>query len=52
MEPETREYVEFSKHKGIQDALFDVVKLYWQWDYKNFLESQWAEECVAEMEEN
>ena len=50
-EPESGDYVEFSKHKSIQDALFDVVKLYWQWEYRNFLESQWAGEVVAELEE-
>jgi hypothetical protein len=40
-------YVEYSTHEKIQDALFDVVKIYIQWDYKNFLESQWVGECVT-----
>jgi hypothetical protein len=50
-EPDSSDYSEYSTHDNIHDALFDVVKLYWEWEYKNFLEYQWAEECVNEMVE-
>lgn len=50
-EPESGDYCEYSKHDNINDALFDVVKLFLQWEYKNFLESQWAEECIGELDD-
>jgi hypothetical protein len=45
------DYSEYSKHSCYQRALFDVMKLMMEFEYKNFLESQWAEECVAELED-
>ena len=50
-EPESGDYCEYSKHDNINDALFDVVKLFLQWEYSNFLESQWAEECIGELDD-
>jgi len=47
-EPPSGDYVEYSNHEKIQDALFDVLKIYMEWDYRNYLESQWVEECVGE----
>jgi hypothetical protein len=47
-EPESGDYVEYSKNTNIKDAFFSVVRLYLEWEYENFLESQWAEECIAE----
>ena len=50
-EPPSGDYVEYSNRDNIQDALFDVLKIYINWSYKGFLESQWAEECVTELKE-
>jgi hypothetical protein len=48
-EPESGDYLEYSKHDNINDALFDVVKIMLDWEYHNFLESQYAEECIGEL---
>lgn len=50
-EPASGDYVIYTNRNNIQDALFDVLKIFMEWDYKGYLESQWAEECVAELEE-
>jgi hypothetical protein len=39
-EPPSGDYVEYSIREKIQDALFDVLKIYMEWDYRNYLESQ------------
>ena len=48
--PET-DYVEYSRHKTINNALWDVLTLWLKFDYSNWQESQWAEECYGELEE-
>jgi hypothetical protein len=49
--PPSGDYVEYSNRKKIQDALFDALKIYMEWDYRGYLESQWAAEVVSELEE-
>lgn len=50
-EPPFSDYCEYSKHKNLNNALWDVLKLWLQYDYRNWQESQYAEELVAELEE-
>ena len=51
MEPSTTDYAEHSKHKDLSSALLTMFMLWFAIDYRNFQESQWAEECVLEMDE-
>ena len=49
-EPSTTDYVEHSKHKTLALALLDMLSLWVGMSYRNFQESQWAEESVAELD--
>jgi hypothetical protein len=51
LEPPTTDYVEHSKHKTLELALLAMLSLWVGMSYRNFRESQWAEECVGELEE-
>lgn len=50
-EPDSSDYTEDSKHPTLREAMWEVLKIWLQFDYNNFLESQWAEECINETEE-
>ena len=50
-EPDDSDYREVAKYPTIQEALWKVLELSLSWEYTNFLESQWAEECINEMED-
>jgi hypothetical protein len=50
-EPPSLDYTEHSKHKTLELALLAMLSLWVGMSYRNFKESQWAEECVGELEE-
>ena len=50
-EPPFSDYVEYSKHTRLHQALWDVLKLWLQYDYQRWQESQYAEEFVLELED-
>lgn len=50
-EPPSSDYVEHSKHRLLEPALLTMLSLWVGMSYRNFKESQWAEECCAELEE-
>lgn len=45
------DYAEHSKHKTLELALLAMLSLWVGMSYRSFQESQWAEECVAELDE-
>ena len=49
-EPSTTDYAEHSKHKTLELALLAMLSLWVGMSYRNFQESQWAEESVAELD--
>jgi len=50
-EPESSDYAEDGKYSTLREALWAVLTIWLKYDYNNFLESQWAEECAGELEE-
>ena len=50
-EPPSSDYVEHSKHRLLETALLTMLSLWVGMSYRNFKESQWAEECCGELEE-
>jgi len=50
-EPESVDYTEDGKYPTLREALWAVLTVWLKFDYNNFLESQWAEECVGKLEE-
>jgi hypothetical protein len=50
-EPPDVEYVTDSTYKELDEALWRVLVVWLQHDYRGWLESQWVEECVTELED-